>query len=106
MYIQSGTGTLGTTERNTLAGRPIDNVDFAVLKQFTAFERYSLQIGAQAFNLLNHAQYIPGSVDDIGSFGDTGTLSYQTISSGVFGNSPANFTNNPRSIQLSGKLIF
>jgi hypothetical protein len=106
MYIQAGPGTLGNTERNTLAGRPIDNVDFSAYKQFTVLEHYSLQIGAQALNALNHAQYIPGSIDDIGSFGDTGTLPYQTITSGNFANSPANFTNNPRAITISGKIIF
>jgi len=106
MYIQAGQGTLGSAERNTLSSRPIDNLDFAVFKQFTAFERYSLQIGAQALNLLNHAQYIPGSIDDVEDVSDTGTLSYQTITSGTFANAGAAFTNNPRTIQLSGKFIF
>jgi hypothetical protein len=106
MYIQAGTGTLGTTERNTLASRPIDNIDFSAYKRFTAFEHYSMEIGAQALNLLNHAQYIPGSIDDIGTVSDTGTLPFQTISSGIFAKAPANFTNNPRAIQLSAKFIF
>jgi Carboxypeptidase regulatory-like domain len=107
MYIKASTGTLGNTERNTLAGRPIDNIDFSASKQFTAFEHYTLQIGATALNLLNHAQYIDGgSIDDIGSFGDTNTLSYQTITSGTFANSPANFNNNPRALALTAKFVF
>jgi hypothetical protein len=111
MYIQAGPGTFGSAHRNTLAGRPIDNLDMSAFKQFTAFEHYSLQFGVQAFNALNHAQYIPGSVDDIAAFGDTGTLTYQTITAAgapnaLFGNSSAAFTNNPRVVQLSGKFIF
>jgi hypothetical protein len=111
MYIQAGPGTLGDTERNTLSSRPIDNLDFAAYKRFTAFERYSLEIGAQALNLLNHAQYIPGSIDDVGDVSDTGTLTYQTIIEAgapnpLFANPSAAFTNNPRTIQLSAKIIF
>jgi hypothetical protein len=106
MYIQAGAGTYGDTERNTLAGRPIDNVDLTLAKQFTAFEHYSLQFGITALNALNHAQYIPGSVDDIKPVQNTSSLGYQTITSGTFGNSPANFTNNPRNVILSGKFIF
>ena len=111
MYIQAGPGTLGTAQRNTLPGRPIDNLDLSAFKQFTAFEHYSMQFGIQAFNAFNHAQYIPGSVDDIASLGDTGTLTYQTITTAgapnaLFGNSSAAFTNNPRVVQLSGKFIF
>jgi hypothetical protein len=106
MYIAAGLGTLGTTERNTLASRPIDNVDFAAYKRFTAFEHYSMEIGVQALNLLNHAQYIPGSIDDIEDVSDTGTLPFQTITSGNFADPTAAFTNNPRALQLSAKFIF
>jgi Carboxypeptidase regulatory-like domain/TonB dependent receptor len=107
MYIQAGSGTIGNTERNTLAGRPIDNIDFSASKQFTVREHYSLLIGAVALNVLNHAQYIDGGqIDDIKSSGDTNTLSYQTISSGTFANSPANFNNNPRTMALTAKIVF
>ena len=109
-YIQAGSGTLPTAGRNTLAGRPINNVDFSAFKRFTAFERYSIEVGAQAFNVLNHAQYIPGSVDDAGTYSYTG-LSYQTILNGgkpsaTFNHPELAFGNNPRTMQLTGKFIF
>ena len=109
-YIQAGAGTLPNASRNTLAGRPTDNVDFAAYKRFALRERYSLEFGAQALNVLNHAQYLPGSVDDVNAYSYTG-LSYQTITtggqpSGTFGRSDLAFGNNPRSLQLSGKIIF
>lgn len=109
-YIQAGAGTMPDAPRNTLAGRPTNNLDFAAFKRFTVHDHYSLEFGAQAFNVLNHAQYIPGSVDDVSAIGYTG-LSYQTILAGGkpssnFGRSDLAFTNNPRTMQLSGKLIF
>lgn len=106
MYISAGAGTLGSTERNTLSTAPIDNLDFAAYKRFTAFEHYSMEIGAQALNVLNHAQYIPGSIDDIGTVSDTGTLPFQTITSGNFAKPSAAFVNNARALQLSAKFIF
>ena len=109
-YIQAGSGTMPNAARNTLAGRPINNVDFSAFKRFTAFERYSFEVGAQAFNVLNHAQYIPGSIDDAGTYAYTG-LSYQTILNGgkpsaTFNHPELAFTNNPRTMQLTGKFIF
>ena len=104
-YIQAGPGTLPNASRNTLAGRPTDNLDVSAFKRFTVFERYSLEFGAMAYNALNHAQYIPGSVDDVGVYSYTG-LSYQTITSGTFAQPQLAFSNNPRSMQLTGKLIF
>ena len=104
-YIQAGAGALPNSSRNTLPGRPTDNVDLAAYKRFTAFEHYTLEFGIQALNALNHAQYIPGSVDDTGTYSYTGTA-YQTISSGTFNHPELNFGNNPRNLQLSGKFIF
>ena len=109
-YIQAGSGTLPTSSRNTLAGRPTDNLDLSAFKRFTVFERYSVEVGAMAFNSLNHAQYIPGSVDDVNAYSYTGTA-YQTIVaggavSGTFNHPELAFGNNPRTMQLTGKIIF
>ena len=109
-YIQAGAGSLPNAARNTLAGRPTNNLDFAAYKRFTVLQHYSLEIGAQALNVLNHAQYIPGSGDDVGTYSYTG-LSYQTILSGGqpssnFGRSDLAFGNNPRNMQISAKIIF
>ncbi len=109
-YIQAGAGTMPNASRNTLAGRPTDNLDFAAFKRFTIYDHYSLEVGAQAFNVLNHAEYLPGSVDDVNAYSYTG-LAYQTIlsggqPSGTFNRPDLAFGNNPRTMQLSGKIIF
>jgi hypothetical protein len=105
-YIQAGAGTLPNASRNTLPLPVENNLDFAASKRFTVFTRYSLEFGAQGFNVLNHAQYIPGSVDDVGSRGYTGSYNLQTASSSLFNKPQLEFQNNPRSVQLSGKFIF
>ena len=104
-YIQAGPGALPNASRNTLAGRPTDNLDAAAYKRFTFRERYSLELGAQAFNVLNHAQYLPGSVNNVAPYSYTG-LTYTTITYSTFNHPELIFSNNPRTMQLSGKITF
>lgn len=105
-YIQAGPGTLPNASRNTLPLPVENNLDFAAYKRFTLHNRYSIEIGAQAFNVLNHAQYIPGSVDDVNAISYTASYNLQTVSSAGFNRPDKEFTNNPRTMQLSAKFIF
>jgi hypothetical protein len=105
-YIQAGLGTLPTASRNTLPIRPIDNVDLAAYKRLTFFDRYNFQFGAQAFNVLNHAQYIPGSIDNVNNTGYTASYNYQTVTNAFFNQPQKVFSNNPRTMQLSAKFSF
>ncbi len=63
-YIKTGCfsfpalGTLGNLGRNTLRGPGLQEVDFSVLKNWlTWHEKLRLQFRAEAFNLLNKANY-------------------------------------------------
>ena len=105
-YLQAAKGVLPTASRNTLPIRPIDNLDAAAYKRITFFDHYNFEFGAQAFNVLNHAQYIPGSVDGVNSVGYTSSYSFQTVTSGSFNQPQKEFLNNARSLQLSAKIIF
>ncbi len=106
-YIQAGAGTLPNAERNTLPIRPIDNFDLSAFKRITVKEHYSFQFGAQAFNVLNHAQYIPGTVDNVNSTSYTASYAFQTANgSSLFNQPQKEFQNNARSLQLSGKFTF
>jgi hypothetical protein len=105
-YIQAGSGTLPNSARNTLPVRPIDNVDLAVYKSLTFHEHYSLQIGGQAFNVLNHAQYLPGSVDNVNGPSYTSSYNFQTVSNAFFNQPQKEFLNNARTMQLTGKITF
>jgi hypothetical protein len=106
-YVQAGLGTLPTTGRNSEAIRPIDNLDATATKRFTFTERYNLEFSAQAFNVLNHAQYIPGAIDNVNDVSVTGSSTYQTVTSGALFNKPGTaFLANARTMQLSLKLDF
>ena len=105
-YIEAGPGTLPTASRNTLPIRPIDNIDLAAYKRFTVFEHYSIEFGAQAFNVANHAQYIPGSVDNVNSMGYTTSYNFQTVTNAFFNRPDKEFLNNARTMQLSAKFLF
>ena len=105
-YIQAGPGTLPNASRNTLPVRPIDNLDLAAYKRFTVREHYSVEFGAQAFNVLNHAQYIPGSVDNVNGPSYTTSYNFQTVTNAFFNRPEKEFLNNARTMQLSGKINF
>jgi hypothetical protein len=108
-YIQAGVGTLPNAPRNTLPIRPIDNVDLSAVKRINFTDRYAFEFQAQAFNVLNHPQYLPGSLDNINT-NATNTLStnFQTVGENnkFFGQPQYTFNSNARAMQLSAKLIF
>jgi hypothetical protein len=105
-YVQAGPGVLPNASRNTLPIRPINNFDVSLLKRLQITERYQFEFGAQAFNVLNHAQYIPGSVDNVNGPSYVNSYNFQTVSNAFFNRPEKEFTNNPRTMQLSGKFIF
>ena len=105
-YVQAGAGTLPTAGRNTLPVRPIDNLDLAAYKRFTLHEHYSIEFGVQAFNVLNHPQYQPGSVDNVNGPSYTSSYSFQTVTSAAFNHPEKIFLNNARTMQLTGKISF
>ena len=106
-YIQAGPGTLPNAPRNSLATNPIDNLDFAAYKRLTFFDHYSFEFGAQAFNVLNHAQYIPGTVDNVNTTSNTSTyIQDQLVGNAFFNQASKVFLNNARTLQLSAKIKF
>jgi hypothetical protein len=105
-YIQAGAGTLPNAARNTLPIRPINNIDLSLLKRVTLHEHYSVEFGAGAFNVLNHAQYIPGTVDNVNNPGFTANYNFQTVGLSSFNHPEKVFTNNARTMQLNAKFTF
>ncbi len=105
-YIKAGLGTLPNVSRNTLPIRPIDNIDMSAYKKITFLEHYNFEFGAQAFNVLNHAQYLPGSIDSVSVNGFTSTYAFQTVGNSAFGVPGKVFGNNPRSMILTTKIVF
>jgi hypothetical protein len=109
-YIQAGAGAYANGGRNTLPGRPIDNIDLNLLKTFDIRDRTKLQFSAQFYNLLNHAQFVPGFVNrvDNPAVANNGgaAFNYLTPGNAIFNNPEAIYSSNPRGIQLALKLLF
>jgi Carboxypeptidase regulatory-like domain len=106
-YITAAAGTLPTSQRNTEPINPINDFDATAIKRFNFGEARSLEFQAQAYNLLNHAQYIPGSINNVfNPSTNTLSLSYQTASSSAFGEAGKFFKANARTMQLTLKFNF
>jgi hypothetical protein len=94
--------------RNTLAMPHINNFDFTILKRINFTEHQSLEFQAQALNLFNHAQYVPGYINDVAPIGYTGSnvLSMLEPDTSAFNKPKAVFSNSPRGILLALKFNF
>jgi hypothetical protein len=118
-YIQAYYGALANTGRNTILTPPTNNFDATAIKRFTITERYKVEFGVQAFNLLNHPQFIPCCAAGAGPGalgGATNAVTAQGITGsarnalepqrGIFDNFGAVFPSEARALQLSLKIFF
>src|SRR6476469_1205000 len=105
-YIQAGSGALATAGRNTLATPRTNNWDLTLMKRFNTTERTTFEFAANAFNVFNHSQYIPGSVNTVNSIGYTAITPFVRVNGTHFNDPSATFANNARVLQLVGKFIF
>jgi hypothetical protein len=106
-YVVAGYGTLAATSRSNLQTAPLNNIDMTVAKHLKFGERFQFDFLAQAFNVLNHPQFVTGYINDIGSIGDTGAVrNFFIPNSPGFDSKRANFSSSPRGMQLALKLSF
>jgi len=105
-YIRAAQGAFANAGRNTEATRPIDDVDLTLLKRFNVTERMHLELAGQAFNLFNHPQFIPGSINDTARVSTASLTSYVTLTNTNFNNPEKFFASNARTIQIMAKFIW
>ncbi len=105
-YIRAGSFALINLGRNTLPARHINNLDLTALKRFTLTEQKKIEFSAQALNVLNHPQFVPGSLNDVQSIGYTGSRSFLQPGNSEFNNPETVFASNARALQLALKFIF
>lgn len=105
-YVVAGYGALANAGRNTEPTRPINNVDITLIKRFTFRERLGLQLQGQAFNLFNHPQFIPGSINDVLTVSTAGLTPYVSPRFATFNNPEAFFASNARVVQVVAKFTF
>ncbi len=107
-YVQAGLGALANAGRNTFPLKPTDNIDMSLVKRFNFTERVRFEIGAQFFNVFNHAQYTGGYLSDVAPSGTNQTVSRSDLTAGspVFGRFDEFYSSNSRFGQLSAKITF
>ena len=105
-YIQTGPGGLANTGRNTEATRAINNWDFTVVKKFQFKETRRFEISGQAYNLFNHAQFVPGSIGDVGRVSTSAATAYSSVTNLNFNNPETAFGSHPRMMQIVAKFIW
>jgi len=94
----------GDLRRNSLFGPHYVNTDLSVLKKIVSAEGFTFQIGANAYNVFNHANFAP-PVGDIssGAFGlITGAVAPPTSPYGSFQGAAV----TQRLLQVHGKFTF
>jgi hypothetical protein len=108
-YIEAQLGALTNGGRNTLATNRINNFDISVTKKFNITESKHFEFAGQFFNVLNHPQATPGSLNDVTpalTSVTTASRNFLQPSNPAFNNFGAFFSSNPRTIQIVGRFIF
>jgi hypothetical protein len=112
-YIVAGLGALSNSGRNTLPLDHVNNFDVALVKRINVTERFRFDIGAQAFNLFNYAQFVGGFLNDVTPFPTSAvSRAFLVPSSSQFGaynqGTPevGFFPSNARQLQLVAHFIF
>ncbi|MGH9454661.1 MAG: hypothetical protein ACRD2O_11905, partial [Terriglobia bacterium] len=64
-------GVIGNSARTVCCGPPINDFDFAILKETRITESKQLEFRAESFNIFNHAQFLnpDGNISDGANFG-------------------------------------
>ncbi|MBZ5591030.1 MAG: carboxypeptidase regulatory-like domain-containing protein [Acidobacteriia bacterium] len=112
-YVVAGAGALSNGGRNTFPLDHTNNFDFALTKRINITERFRFDIGAQAFNLFNHAQFVGGYLNDVNPY-STAAISRSFLvpsssSFGAYNQGTADvgfFPSNSRAVQLVAHFTF
>jgi hypothetical protein len=103
-FVQNPTGTYGDVGRNALRGPHNISFDLSLVRTFKLTERFNLEGRFEAFNILNHTNFVgafaPAGQPAGASFGTTST----TLSSSNFGQITGAYY--PRILQFAMKLHF
>jgi hypothetical protein len=105
-YIVAQAGAMANGGRNTFPLHPTNNIDMSVKKRFALGETRSFDIGAQFYNVLNHAQFTGSHVSDVDSYGYIGSRNDLIPSNAAFGRFDEFYTSNSRTLQLTTHFTF
>ncbi len=103
-FVQNPVGTYGNVGRNAERAPGNFSFDVSLSRKFKINERFSLQARAEAFNIMNHTNYV-------GGFQPTGLPAGLTYGTGVTALNQSTFGQvtgafDPRILQFAMKLFF
>jgi hypothetical protein len=106
-FCPAPAGQQGSLGRNVLRGFPLNQIDFAIRRQFNFTENVYLQLRAEAFNLLNHPNFgLPENNLTSAQFGRATRTLATSLSTQGLGLSPLFQIGGPRSVQFALRLGF
>ncbi len=94
----------GTEGRNDISGFGLTQADLSFGRKFPITERLNLQFRTDAFNVLNHPNFL--NPEGLVEFGPFFLKSLSMLNQGLGGLNPLFQEGGPRSLQLSLKLTF
>jgi hypothetical protein len=103
-FVANPVGTYGDLARNAIRGPGFFGFDLQLSRTFKIGERYSLQAIANAFNIMNHTNYVGG----FAPAGQPAGASYGTVSTGLNSSTFGQVTGayDPRILQFALKFRF
>lgn len=105
-YVVAQSGAMANGGRNTFPLHPTNNIDMSIKKRFALGESRSFDIGAQFYNVLNHAQFTGSHVSDVLSYGYIGSRNDLIPGNPAFGRFDEFYTSNSRVGQISAHFTF
>jgi hypothetical protein len=103
-FVQNPTGTYGNVGRNELRGPGNFTFDLSLVRTFKVKERFSLQVRAEAFNILNHTNFVGAFAPAGQPAGSTYGTASTNLSSSNFGQITGAY--DPRIMQFAMKVFF
>jgi len=103
-FVANSVGTYGDVGRNALRGPGYFGFDLQLSRVFAIKERYKLQIRAEAFNILNHTDFVGGFAPS----GQPAGASYGTTSTALNSSTFGQITGayDPRILEFAMKFAF
>ena len=106
-FIAAGAGQFPNGGNAYFPGmNPTNNFNAAVYKRFGIRDRFALEFHGEAYNLLNHAQYVPGSLVGIGYGAQGNNWNFLVPGNPAFGDPSMAFSSNPRQLQVGVRVQF
>ncbi len=103
-YIATGAGTYNTFGRYSFSARPINNFDATAYKRFAVRDKFSIEIHGDAYNLLNHPQFVESEINNIGI--RPISSNYLIPGTAAFGNPTLGLSSNARTMQVGLRILF